>query len=143
MKRRAFISKSALGVVGTTLVPHFLKGMDVLGMPTGAKRLIVIQLSGGNDGLNTVIPYENDIYYQHRPKVGIAKDEVLKLNDELGLNPNMDAFHDLFKDKVSKLAYFHSPVTQTVKARIQKHEQIFICCTEFANFSFQSRNEPL
>ncbi len=98
MKRRDFIGKSVLGVVGTTLVPQFLKGMNFVGLPSGAKRLIVIQLSGGNDGLNTVIPYENDIYYKLRPQIAIAKNEVLKLNDQLGLNPAMIALHELFKE---------------------------------------------
>lgn len=60
------------------------------------KRLVVIQLSGGNDGLNTIIPYTNDIYYRERPKLAIPASEVIKLNDSLGLNPSMKALQPLF-----------------------------------------------
>src|SRR5882757_9200808 len=49
--------------------------------------LILIQLAGGNDGLNAVVPYTNDFYYNARPKIAIAKDQVLPLNDRLGFNP--------------------------------------------------------
>src|SRR5687767_15342661 len=45
----------------------------------------VLSLSGGNDGLNTVIPYTNGLYYDYRPTLGIAPDKVIPLNDELGL----------------------------------------------------------
>ena len=49
--------------------------------------LVVLQLSGGNDGLNTVVPYEDENYRKARPKLGIPKDDVLKINDELGFHP--------------------------------------------------------
>lgn len=52
--------------------------------------LVLIELKGGNDGLNTVIPYSDDAYYRLRPQIGIARDKVLSLNDNLGLNPVMD-----------------------------------------------------
>ena len=51
--------------------------------------LAVLSLSGGNDGLNTVIPYANGLYRDFRPKLGIAEEQVLKLNDEIGLHPTM------------------------------------------------------
>ncbi len=53
------------------------------------RSVVVVQLSGGNDALNTVIPYNNALYYENRPYVNIAQDEVLKLDDELGFNPSM------------------------------------------------------
>src|SRR2546425_511610 len=53
------------------------------------KALVVIQLSGGNDCLNTVVPYTNDLYYDFRPTVHIAPEDVLPLNDAIGLNPSM------------------------------------------------------
>lgn len=81
------------------MVPQFLKAFEHTPAPalnTG-KKLIIIQLSGGNDGLNTVIPYRNDIYYKERPKIGIAAADALRLDDETGINPwlkNMKALYD-------------------------------------------------
>src|SRR5688572_9281746 len=49
--------------------------------------LVVLQLSGGNDGLNTVVPFQDENYRKARPKLGIPKDDVLKINDELGFHP--------------------------------------------------------
>ncbi len=62
------------------------------------KALVVIQLSGGNDCLNTVIPYNEGLYYDFRPSVRIEPDQVLKLNNELGLNPNMAAVKRLWDE---------------------------------------------
>jgi uncharacterized protein (DUF1501 family) len=63
---------------------------------SGQKIVVVIQLSGGNDGLNTIIPVRNDIYYRLRPKLGIARQNSLSLNDETGLNPNLPFFKELY-----------------------------------------------
>ncbi len=55
---------------------------------TGAGRiLVVVQLSGGNDGLNTVVPYRDDEYRKQRPGLQIATKEVLKIDDHIGLHP--------------------------------------------------------
>ena len=51
--------------------------------------LVVFQLSGGNDYLNTVIPYANPIYRDARPTVGIAEDRVIKIDDKIGFHPEM------------------------------------------------------
>ena len=55
----------------------------------GERILVVIQFSGGNDGLNTVIPYSNEEYHKARPKLAIPKSDVLKIDDELGLHPSL------------------------------------------------------
>ncbi len=60
--------------------------------------LVVLELTGGNDGLNTVVPYTNDEYYRLRPTLGIKKDKVLRLNDELGFHPSLAGWERLFKD---------------------------------------------
>ena len=53
------------------------------------KTVVIINLSGGNDGLNTVIPYTNDIYYSLRPNIGISDSLVLPISNTLGLHPEM------------------------------------------------------
>ena len=67
-------------------------------VPQGNKVLVVLQLSGGNDGLNTVIPIQNDIYYKLRPKLGITKDKSLVLTDDTGLHPALTGFKELYDD---------------------------------------------
>ncbi|MEO0339198.1 MAG: DUF1501 domain-containing protein, partial [Bacteroidota bacterium] len=82
------------------MVPSFLQGFSSRKMmrSRSGKILIVVQLSGGNDGLNTVVPYQNDIYYQLRPRLAVQSDQVLRLNDDLGLNPVMSGLRDLYED---------------------------------------------
>ena len=53
------------------------------------RSLVVLELVGGNDALNTVIPYNNGLYYDSRPSIGIPQEEVLGLDQEMGLNPNL------------------------------------------------------
>ncbi len=60
--------------------------------------LVVFQLKGGNDGLSTVVPYENDYYYNKRPNVSIPKSEVHRLENDLGLNPYLGGLHDMYND---------------------------------------------
>ena len=59
--------------------------------------LVVLQLSGGNDYLNTVVPYGNDLYYDYRPSVGIPQDKVLHIDKEFGLHPSLGPIRDLYK----------------------------------------------
>jgi uncharacterized protein (DUF1501 family) len=60
--------------------------------------LVIVELAGGNDGLNTVIPFEDDLYHKARPTLHVAKEQVQKLSDQVGLHPSMDAAAQLFKD---------------------------------------------
>lgn len=98
--RRKFLRQSTLATAGTMLIPSFLTAFEGHGtlQATSGKKLVIIQLSGGNDGLNTVIPYQNDIYYRVRPSLAITQKEVLKLNDELGFNPALSGLRSLYDD---------------------------------------------
>jgi uncharacterized protein (DUF1501 family) len=64
------------------------------------KILVVVQLSGGNDGLNTIVPYADDQYYRDRPAIAIGRDKVLKANDYIGFNPNLAPLKALFDDSM-------------------------------------------
>lgn len=96
MKRRDFIKNTSLAS-SLFFVPGFVKAFDEeLSSKYGHKRLVIIQLAGGNDGLNTIVPFRNDTYYKNRPKLAIGKNEVLKLNDELGLHPSLAPLRKLY-----------------------------------------------
>ena len=71
--------------------------------------LVVLQLTGGNDYLNTVIPYTDPRYRDNRPAVGVAEERILKLNDKVGLHPTMGPMKNLFDQ--GKLAILHGPNT--------------------------------
>jgi len=60
------------------------------------KLLVVIELKGGNDGLNTLVPYTDPAYYALRPKLGIARDAVVQLSDRAGLHPSLTPLHALW-----------------------------------------------
>jgi uncharacterized protein (DUF1501 family) len=98
IKRREFLQLGSLATA-SLMLPKFLKAFEKpLAVPPGNKVAVVIQFSGGNDGLNTVIPIRNDIYYNARPKLGITKDLALSLTDEVGLNPALIGLKELFDD---------------------------------------------
>lgn len=69
------------------------------------KILVVLELSGGNDGLNTLVPYGDDAYYKHRPSLGLAKKEVRPIDEHFGFSRGMVGFERLYKD--GKLAIVH------------------------------------
>jgi uncharacterized protein (DUF1501 family) len=60
--------------------------------------LVIVELSGGNDGLNTVIPHGEDAYYNARPHLGIRKDKLLQIDEQFGFQKTMVGFERLFKD---------------------------------------------
>ena len=107
--RRDFLQKGLTLISTAATVPCFLDRTalaiaDPLGIIQGGYRppakddrvLVVLQLAGGNDGLNTIIPYQNDLYYKTRPKIGIPKKDVLKVNDELGFHPQARGLKQLY-----------------------------------------------
>ena len=106
--RRIFLGKGLTMLAAGMTVPSFLnRTAFAVGRPydtaltqadsgVDGKVLVVIQLSGGNDGLNTVIPFADDNYYRARPAIGIARDKVHKLDGFVGLNPEMTPLKKLF-----------------------------------------------
>ncbi|PWG82716.1 DUF1501 domain-containing protein [Pararcticibacter amylolyticus] len=97
MKRRDFLKNTALAS-GAFLIPSFLKPLEVLGASelSGYRNLVIIQLSGGNDGLNTVVPYGMDAYYQKRTSIALPPNDLIRLNELQGLNPNMEALREIY-----------------------------------------------
>ncbi len=98
--RRRFLQRSlggatAIGIGGAT--PHLFTQAALAGSSAGERILVVLQMSGGNDGLNTVIPYANDDYRKARPKLAIATADVLKCNDHVGFHPAMGGLRDLLE----------------------------------------------
>src|SRR5215471_16121236 len=72
---------------------------------SNGKILVVLELSGGNDGLNTLVPYGDDAYYKWRPNIGIPKKSVRPIDDHWGFSRGMVGFERLYKD--GKLAIVH------------------------------------
>jgi len=96
--RRNFLKKTALIASSSLFVPRFLAAEEnVTDINARGKKLIVLQLSGGNDGLNTIIPYRNDIYYKLRPYIAIQPNQVIPITDELGMNPYMSAITPIYE----------------------------------------------
>ena len=96
MKRRDFVKQSVL-VSSACLMPSFLGAFNHFpAIISGHRKLVVIQLSGGNDGLNTIVPYRNDIYYRERPNLAIAKDKTIKATDELAFHKGLAPLKELY-----------------------------------------------
>lgn len=96
IRRKEFLQLGSLATA-SLFVPKFLKAMEQPGLArAGNKIVVILQLSGGNDGLNTVIPVRNDIYYKSRPLLGIAREKALGLTDEAALHPALPHFKNLY-----------------------------------------------
>lgn len=107
--RREFLRSTALGGAVTWTVPTFLaRTWEVLGAEAADRAvqpvtgrdgtiLVVVQLAGGNDALNTVVPFGDDHYRRARPRLGIATKDVLRVGDTLGFHPSLRGLHALFE----------------------------------------------
>jgi uncharacterized protein (DUF1501 family) len=111
MSRRSVLRAGLSGMsvaAGTALrVGFFGRAAEALAAETDSngKILVVLELSGGNDGLNTLVPYGDDAYYRRRPNIGIPKKSLRPIDDHFGFNHGMVGFERLFKD--GKLAVVH------------------------------------
>jgi uncharacterized protein (DUF1501 family) len=92
--RRDFLKTASLLGFGAT-VPAFLARSAEAAAPGKDTILVVVELTGGNDGINTVIPYADDLYHKARPTLRQTKQQVIKLNDEVGLHSAMTGLNAL------------------------------------------------
>ena len=106
--RREFLRRTVLGSSLAWTVPAFLANTftalqaeaadSAIQKPTGkdATILVVLQMAGGNDGINTVVPYANDFYHKARPRIGHKPEDVLKINGDIALHGAMKGFKELY-----------------------------------------------
>ena len=107
MKRRTVL-KGLSGALSLALAPNALAftSPSVRENPGARKPILVaLELSGGNDGLNTVVPFRNDDYYRLRPTLGIPAKDLLALDAEFGFNPGLVGLQSLWRDQ--QLAIVH------------------------------------
>jgi uncharacterized protein (DUF1501 family) len=113
--RREFLARGLYGIGLGAGLPIFLsrtsaaltaQALQGTSMEKHPERiLVVLELSGGNDGLNTVVPHGDPAYYRARPHIGIPAREVLKVDDQFGFHPSMVGFERLYKD--GRMAIVH------------------------------------
>lgn len=97
--RRSFLTTGAAATSVLSfgkVAPAFLKQAAAESKADG-RILVVVEMAGGNDGLNTVIPFDDDDYRKARPELAIGSSDVLKINDRLGLHPVMTGFAELLE----------------------------------------------
>lgn len=98
--RRRFLQTSMGGAaaigVGAAL-PHCFAQAASSSSAQSERILVIVQMSGGNDGLNTVVPYADDNYHSARPKLAVPVSEVLKCDDDCGLHPSLTGVYDLLQ----------------------------------------------
>ncbi|HWY92791.1 MAG TPA: DUF1501 domain-containing protein [Chthoniobacterales bacterium] len=109
LTRRAFLRTSLMGAALSWTVPVFIQQTCMVmhaqaldsAVQGGTGRdhpiLVVIQLAGGNDGLNTIIPFEDDLYFKARPTIGIPKNQVIPLDKGIGLHPSLGSVKALYE----------------------------------------------
>lgn len=100
MDRRNFLKKSTL-LATAPFVPEFLAQTALAAEKASSHDtiLVVIEMTGGNDGLSMAVPYTDDEYYKARPKLAIPKAQVLKVTDEIGLHPSFLGMQNLVTAK--------------------------------------------
>jgi len=108
--RRKFLRTSMLGGAATWTLPVFLEktffALDALAADATTQAvtgkdgtiLVVVQMAGGNDGLNMVVPYADDAYHVARPRLRLAPDQVLKIDNHIALNPKLTGLKSLYDE---------------------------------------------
>src|SRR5476651_1482773 len=108
LTRRAFLRTSLLGAAFSWTIPVFLERTFLtlnaqaadssIQTVTGRDHpiLVVLQVAGGNDGLNTIVPFEDDLYFKSRPTLAVPKGQVLSIDGSVGLNPSLAPLKNLY-----------------------------------------------
>jgi len=105
--RRDFLKRGSLFVSMGVTAPTFLtttaralaQEASCISGANANRILLVVQLGGGNDGLNSFVPYSDPTYYKVRPTLAIPQTDVLPISDALGLNPALTAFKEMYDAK--------------------------------------------
>lgn len=102
ISRRGFLSHGAAGLtfvsLGGSMPGLFARAAEASKAADANDHvLVVVELAGGNDGLNTVVPFEDALYYKNRRRLGLPSKDILKLSDLVGLHPRMGPMAELFK----------------------------------------------
>lgn len=90
--RRDFLKTSGLIAAGMSM-PQLLKAQTT---PYKGRVLVVVQLFGGNDGLNSIVPYTNDTYYRLRPQIGLRKQEIIPCGTDIAFNRSLSGINDMY-----------------------------------------------
>jgi uncharacterized protein (DUF1501 family) len=108
--RRKFLRTSVLGAAATWTLPVFLEktffALDALAADAATQTvtgkdgtvLVVLQMAGGNDGLNMIVPYADDAYHVARPRLRLSPDQVLKIDNHIGLNSKLTGVKSLYDE---------------------------------------------
>jgi uncharacterized protein (DUF1501 family) len=100
VSRRQFLTRTLKGsslVALNAMVPQFVARTADAAAPGKDNILVVLEMTGGNDGLNTVIPYADDLYHRARPTLRQTREAVVRLDDHVGLNSGMQAFRPMWE----------------------------------------------
>jgi uncharacterized protein (DUF1501 family) len=101
LNRRQFLTRTLAGssllAVGS-VVPQFIARTALAAEAGKENVLVIIEMTGGNDGLNTVIPYADDLYHKNRPTLRQTKEQVVRVDDYIGLNSGMKGFEPMLKE---------------------------------------------
>ncbi|MCA9037860.1 MAG: DUF1501 domain-containing protein [Planctomycetaceae bacterium] len=98
VSRRRFLNQAGAGAAVLTLggfAPDFLQ--SAAARSKNERILVVVEMAGGNDGLNSVVPFADDEYQKLRPKLALTEMEVIRVNDQLGFHPSLRGFADLLE----------------------------------------------
>ena len=103
MNRRQFLIASGAaaataGIAGGVSWGELMHNARSRPQPTGTPVLVVLTMYGGNDGLNTLVPYADPAYHSARPELAYPESAVVRLDDSFGLNPSMSGFGKLWQD---------------------------------------------